>query len=668
MQYRREIDGLRAVAVLPVILFHAGFEVFRGGFVGVDEFFVISGYLITTIILAELEQGRFSIANFYERRARRILPALFLVMLACLPFAWLWLLPSDMQGFLQSVVAVCVFASNFLFWRESGYFDAAAELKPLLHTWSLAVEEQYYVLFPLVLLLCWKLGKRWILVLLGLGFAASLGLAHWAVQATPGAAFYLLPTRGWELLIGAFAAFYLAWPQRPAVGRLFGEVGGWLGLAMILYAVFAFSKATPFPGLHALVPTLGTLLVILFACPRTLVGRLIGSPVLVGVGLISYSAYLWHQPVFAFARHRSLSEPGPVVFLLLSALTLGLAYLSWRYVEAPFRDKSRFDRRRVAGLALGFSAFFVAVGAIGLADQGFRQRFDSGLDRFLAAQQDRNPRQSACNFLAGDVPRPDDYCTLGQGKVVGMLLGDPHADAVAHGLSQALADRQLALKSITYAGCPPIEQVYRVDEKAQHQCLEVNRQSFAYALANPEIEYVVLVARWALYVEGRYFDNREGGLESRLPVSLDVVDAAGRRLRHPEAERRLAVEAMYKASITRLLAAGKKVVLVYPVPEVGHDVPTRLAKFHILGIPDEVTTSYDVFLERNRRVLAVFDALGQHDNLIRVRPDALLCETVAGGRCRTVLDGRVLYYDDDHLSNVGARLLADKIVAGMARP
>ena len=207
MDYRREIDGLRAIAVLPVILFHAGFETFSGGFVGVDVFFVISGYLITTIIIAELEQGKFSIINFYERRARRILPALFLVMLVCIPLAWFWLLPRDMQDFSQSLVAVTVFASNILFWRESGYFDTAAELKPLLHTWSLAVEEQYYVIFPLFLMSFWRLGKRWIMILLVAVFVVSLALAQWASLAKPSAAFFLLPARGWELLVGAFAAF-----------------------------------------------------------------------------------------------------------------------------------------------------------------------------------------------------------------------------------------------------------------------------------------------------------------------------------------------------------------------------------------------------------------------------------------------------------------------------
>ena len=260
MEYRREIDGLRVLAVLPVILYHAGFETLSGGFVGVDVFFVISGYLITTIILAELEQGKFSIVNFYERRARRILPALFLVMLVCIPAAWFWLLPSDMKNFSQSLVSVSFFVSNILFWHQSGYFDASAELKPLLHTWSLAVEEQYYVICPLFLMLFWRLGKRWILVALGLVFVASLALAQWAAYAKPAAAFFLLPTRVWELLIGAFAAFYLSKANRKEFGKAAGEFGGWLGVALILYAVFAFSKATPFPGFYALVPALGTVL------------------------------------------------------------------------------------------------------------------------------------------------------------------------------------------------------------------------------------------------------------------------------------------------------------------------------------------------------------------------------------------------------------------------
>lgn len=366
MDYRREIDGLRALAVLPVILFHAGFETFSGGFVGVDVFFVISGYLITTIILAELEQGKFSIVNFYERRARRILPALFLVMLVCIPFALMWFFTNQLNDFSKSLVAVCVFASNILFWRESGYFDTAAEFKPLLHTWSLAVEEQYYVLFPLFLMFFWRLGKRWILITLGIVFFASLAIAQWVVFAYPGAAFYLLPTRGWELLIGAFTAFW--WPKinYKEFNKGVAEAGGWLGVALILYAIFAYSKATPFPGLYALVPTLGTVLVILFATQQTSVGKFVGNKAFVAVGLISYSAYLWHQPLFAFFKYRNFGEVDKFSATIIVFVTFALAFLSLRYVETPVRSK-RFLATRSALFVATSSAilFFVAIGLYG---------------------------------------------------------------------------------------------------------------------------------------------------------------------------------------------------------------------------------------------------------------------------------------------------------------
>jgi peptidoglycan/LPS O-acetylase OafA/YrhL len=208
MNYRKEIDGLRALAVIPVILFHAGFTTFSGGFVGVDVFFVISGFLITSIILKEIEAGTFSILNFYERRARRILPELFLVMLVCLPFAWLWLLPDDIRDFSKSVVKLTEFISNIYFYKQTGYFDTANELKPLLHTWSLAVEEQYYLFFPLLLLITWRFGKLFVFVTLTLILLSSLFYAQYIVYSEPSAAFYLLPSRFWELLVGALVAFY----------------------------------------------------------------------------------------------------------------------------------------------------------------------------------------------------------------------------------------------------------------------------------------------------------------------------------------------------------------------------------------------------------------------------------------------------------------------------
>ena len=480
MDYRREIDGLRALAVLPVILFHAGFETFSGGFVGVDVFFVISGYLITSIILSELEQGKYSIVNFYERRARRILPALFLVMLVCIPFAWFWLLPRDMKDFSQSLAAVSVFASNILFWRESGYFDKAAELKPLLHTWSLAVEEQFYVLFPLFLMLFWRLGKRWILILLAVVFVASLCVAQslthsqWGSLAKTAASFFLLPTRGWELLIGAFAAFYLSKANRTEFSRCVGEVGGWVGVALILYSVFAYSKATPFPGFYALVPTVGTVVIILFATQQTTVGNFLGNKAFVGVGLISYSAYLWHHPLFAFARHRSVSEPSHLVFAVLSIVSLILAYFSWRYVEAPFRNKEIHSRVRVFAYSIIGSFFFICVGLAGhfcddKIESYWIERFPEKHRSFytklvskyrslsdFGAISDGEQKLSDCRFnvsnLNPETGQKIKSCYEKYGSGV-LILGDSHAIDLFGVVASRFEDRFLV--GVTNGGCRP---------------------------------------------------------------------------------------------------------------------------------------------------------------------------------------------------------------------
>lgn len=359
MNYRREIDGLRAVAMLPVIFFHAGFGLFSGGFVGVDVFFVISGYLITSILLGEQQTGKFSIVGFYERRARRILPALFLVMLASLPFAWIWMLPDYFENFGQSLVATVFFGNNVLLWLTSGYFALESEFKPMIHTWSLGVEEQYYVFFPLLVMALWSRTKHHLTVVIALLAAASFIWAEYAILKAPDAAFYLLPSRAWELLLGSLSAIYLARDSEDAgrIGRpLLEQCLGLLGLALILLAVFGFDKHTPFPGRYALVPTLGTVLIVLFAKEHTIAAKILGHRILVFTGLISYSAYLWHQPLFAFARLRSLTEPGPAVFAGLSVLTFVLAYLTWRFVENPFRNRQR----------LGRAAIFWSTGLTGL--------------------------------------------------------------------------------------------------------------------------------------------------------------------------------------------------------------------------------------------------------------------------------------------------------------
>ncbi|RTZ63433.1 MAG: acyltransferase [Aquificaceae bacterium] len=373
MIYRKEIDGLRALAVIPVVLFHAGFEWVSGGYVGVDVFFVISGYLITSILLGELQSGSFSIRNFYERRARRILPALFLVLLFCLPFAWLWLLPEELEAFARSLIAVIAFVSNILFWQETDYFTASTDLIPLLHTWSLAVEEQFYIFFPLFLAIFWKAGRRILLAVIAVVALVSLGLTEWGWRYYPEANFYLIFTRAWELMIGAFVAFYLFYKEQPH-GQ-FNEIVSFIGLAMIVSSLFFLDKSLPFPSVYALIPTVGTALVILFATTNTLVNKLLSLKPFVAIGLISYSAYLWHQPLFVFARAYYMDEPNRLIMSALSIGALFLAYLSWRFVEKPFRNKQRFSQKQIFVSAFVVSLLFIAVGVFLIISEGAMYRF-----------------------------------------------------------------------------------------------------------------------------------------------------------------------------------------------------------------------------------------------------------------------------------------------------
>ena len=510
MIYRREIDGLRALAVLSVIFFHLGFQVFSGGFVGVDIFFVISGYLITSIIVAEKTSEGFSLINFYERRARRILPALFVVLLACLPLALLWMFPPELKSFSESLMAVPTFISNIYFWRTSGYFASAAELKPLLHTWSLAVEEQFYIFFPLFLMLTWRLRERWILTILGLVAGASLALSQWTSYAFPVAGFFVLPTRAWELLAGAFIALYFSRQRSGSDNRTskraLHEFGSGIGLLLIGWGVFGFDKHTPFPSLYALVPVLGASLIIVFAGPQTIVGQLLGSKGLVGVGLISYSAYLWHQPLIAFAYLRMLDELPSQVFLAgLIAINLLLAYLTWRYVETPFRNKQLVTRRHVfLGGALG-SLFFIGLGLLIQHHEKEFSQFDKKQLDFLSYFENSAPAfeyfakidqktayREDCNLAwrvehGGGTIDPSCYVTTKENSI--FIWGDSHAQQLYYGINRSLPDKW-GLLQIATSGC-----VAAIDaaENSKNLCASANL--FAYKKIKEVKPQVVIIGQ-----------------------------------------------------------------------------------------------------------------------------------------------------------------------------
>ena len=460
MKYRPEIDGLRALAVVPVILFHAGFGLFSGGFVGVDVFFVISGYLITTILIEDLENDRFSLLAFYERRARRILPALFFVMFVCIPFAWMWMLPHQTKEFSQSLIAVSLFASNILFWLESGYFESASEEKPLLHTWSLAVEEQYYVLFPIFLLFAWRFGKNRVFWMIVFFAALSLAFSEWGWRNRASANFYLAPTRAWELLAGSIAAFVVLKRGTHASNLL-----SLFGLAAILFAVFSYDEGTPFPSVYALVPVMGVVLLVLYAQRGTLVASLLGSKLFVGVGLISYSAYLWHQPLFAFARIRLPQAPSDILMIFLSILSVTLAFLSWKFIEKPFRKKEPLITKQSSVFLASIAGIFLfsSTGLWGNINQGFEQRYEkilAGDVYHLEFHQyvDENYVDCEPAHIAKAALTWNGFLRCKQsspGDADWILLGDSHAEHLFLGLADLNPSKNLAF--YIFGGKPYLE-------------------------------------------------------------------------------------------------------------------------------------------------------------------------------------------------------------------
>ncbi|HEX3809435.1 MAG TPA: acyltransferase family protein [Rhizomicrobium sp.] len=640
--YRPDIDGLRAVAVVPVVLYHYGVAPFSGGYVGVDVFFVISGFLITSLIHVEMAQGRFSIVDFYERRVRRIFPALFAVLAVSTALAFWLLFPSDLQRFGDSLLTTTIFGSNILFWSESGYFDAAASVKPLLHTWSLAVEEQFYLIFPWILFLARKASRRALLIIVFGILVVSLGLNIWSVRTHPDFAFYWLPPRAWELMLGAVLAIGNIPLPESKIAR---EALSALGLVLIAVAVFAFTVSTPFPGEAALLPCVGAALII-YAAPGTRVGALLGAGPMVWIGLLSYSLYLWHWPLLVFARYATFGDLNAWQTALLIALSVALAALSLRFVERPFRGHSSgFTRSRIflpAGIAMLAA---IALGAAASLSNGVPQRFDANTRAILAEADQRDLSNSPCFDAPIEKIRKGFFCHIGartNAPPSFIVWGDSHAGVLEPVISNIMAARGQSGLYLARSTCVPMPGV-SVSRSAG--CNEENA-AMAKAALLPSVKDVILIAHWARYAEAVPY--RDGDARDVFITDTQSPEP-GVAVSHGVFARGL------QSTVAVLAGAHKKIIIVAQVPEVAWDIPEAYAREQARGGGPDLRTNVADYLARQKFVFEQFEIMRKKYGVTIVYPHSLLC---AWGQCEVAVRGRPIYRDRHHLTPDGASLIA----------
>ncbi len=647
--YRADIDGLRAIAIVTVVLFHGGFETFSGGFVGVDVFFVVSGYLITGLLRDEMGTDTFSLVGFYERRVRRLLPALYCMLVIVALLGCALLMPHDLAEFGASMVAATSFGSNFLFATRTGYFDTPAALELLLHTWSLGVEEQYYLLFPGLLLILSRHAPSRTIPAVAVLWVLSLGIGIWSAVHAPAAGFFLIPSRFWELLLGSLLALG-ALPGITSRGWCNAAIAS--GVALILGSAVTFSAATPFPGTAALVPCLGTALIIQAGASHdTLARRLLSWRGAVFIGLISYSLYLWHWPLLVLLR-QIVVAPTLTQRCVVLLGAVAIAVLSWRYIERPFRGRDGvLTRNALFGVATASTVLMITFGAALYLTGGVPQRLPADVAALAAAAQDRNPTTLQCFNPSAAAVGARDVCRIGAHTPhppTFLLWGDSHANAIAPGIeAAALAAGKTGL-FVAAAACPPLLGVMRFESRKAAACIDFNETVLDLVTRDRSIATVILAARWVISANGTRYKNEPGE-----PVF--ITDAQSEQTNRGSVAENTAV---FRRGLSRTLHAlaadGKHIVVVGPIPEIGWRVPDVMAKAAYFGTHWDIAPTLNEYRIRQRDVFAILTTLQHEVPFELVLPHLALCND---HDCPVARDGAPLYHDEEHLTSYGARTL-----------
>jgi len=675
-KYRPDIDGLRAIAILPVVGFHAFPNQIHGGFIGVDIFFVISGYLISTIIMGSLERDSFNLAEFYIRRINRIFPALLLVLMACFAFGWFTLLADEYKQLGKHIVGSAGFISNYMYGVESGYFDNAAETKPLLHLWSLGIEEQYYVVWPLLLWFVWKKKFNLLIVILlvalisfGLNIAKVSG-GHFVE------AFYLPQTRFWELLIGSVLAETtlhhrnmfagakhqldvwlgkIAYAHVPeANGKTLRNVSSLLGAAFLVVGFALITRERSFPGWWAILPTLGTVLIISAGTQAYFNRIVLSNRVLVWFGLISFPLYLWHWPLLSFAHIINGETPPISIRIAAILISVLLAYVTYKLIEKPIR-LSKYSQAKsilliILMIIVGYGGYYL-YRQDGLSDRSSIRKVSVQLEDLKInmergqgwyCQEDRF-KDANCYFNAGAIP-------------TAVVIGDSHSTRMYLGLKELYKQKGVYLANFGGGGgCPPFLNVISKRAEVSRNCLEITSKALEVILSDYNIKDVILVNRGPMYSTKSGFGKINANDFGSWTITMDK-ESEGKRTNLD----------VYRIAMTQTLAAlqkaGKHVTYVHNVPELGFDilscVDSRPYNFE-RTVRSPCAVSKDAYIERNKEHRALVDDVLKKFPYVRVvDPAEALCDDLL---CYGKIGKHFLYTDDNHLSKRGAELVAQKL-------
>ena len=672
--YKPQIDGLRALAVLPVVFFHAGFSFFQGGFIGVDIFFVISGYLITTIILREITSNKFNLTNFYIRRSRRILPVLYFITFLTIPFSLFLMSSEELNFFSREIISVIFFASNFFFWKNTGYFSPDSDLQPLLHTWSLGVEEQFYIFFPLFLIFVYKFFKNKIVLLVSCIFFLSLLMSqvggNFKIQnlslqspylflpfeffwQAGSANFYLPFGRIWELMSGSLTAIYLF--KKEVEEKKINNYISVFGLILIICSIIFFNKNLQYPSVFTLLPVIGTVLIIIFTTKLTILNKVLSIKPLVFSGLISYSLYLWHQPILAFNRIYFNSDLTALHSLLIIALSIVLSFVTWKYVEQPFRKRTVINDKNVI-----LSLVILALTILFISFLIYFEKIKSNKD--LLPQKIINSFKSESGKDCFDIDyahinsKDKWFCELGSsGKSISFaVIGDSHALSLKPGFHDAASENNIKGIFTGYSGCVSFLDIYSIRaEKNIKNCKMLNEKLFKFIKKN-KIKKIFLVSRWTYYTDGNYEKTNFSHISKTNSLSSNKKNS------------RLAFTFGLENTVKRYNNLGVEVIFVHQVPlqvfspsfVYSKSFNKKINEINIkklsnLSVNFDKHMSIQEFVRKNTNIIK-----NKNYNFKEIDLNNYFCDNK---KCKIGEKDASFYSDRSHLSIIGAKLIKNKI-------